>query len=361
LRSNLRLARPAPRLARAGTMEDRGARMKLPMLARCAAILAATVAWAGLSCAETVKIGIVKLPSAGPFFIAVERGYFAAEGITPELVYFTAGQPVAVAVVSGDIDFGGSALTGGLYGLAGQGALKLIGGLHRDAPGFHLTTIVASNQAYEAGLRSFADLTGRSAAISTVGATGQYILWLIAEKYGVDPKTLRFIPLQSEANAVAAVVGGKTDTGVVLAARALDYVQRGEVKRLGWTGDEVPIQIGGSFATPRTLEQRHDLVVRYLRALYRGTKDYHDAFTGPDGTRQDGPSTQAILAIIAKYAGVSPEAASDSIPLIDAQGRLDERDVRRQIAWLKSLGMLKSEVDPDAMIDQSLAVPLPDR
>jgi NitT/TauT family transport system substrate-binding protein len=268
---------------------------------------------------------------------------------------------VAVAVVSGDIDFGASALTGGLYGLAGQGALKIIGGLHRDAPGFHLTTIIASNQAFAAGLKSFADLAGRSAAISTVGATGEYILWLIAEKYGVDPKTLQFIPLQSEANAVAAVIGGKADTGVVLAARAYDYVQRGEAKRLGWTGDEVPIQIGGSFATPKTLAERHDLVVRYLRALYRGTKDYHDAFTGPDGTRQDGPTASATLALIARYAGGTPEAASDSIPLIDAAGRLDERDVRRQVAWLKSLGMLKPEVDPSAVIDQSLAVALPDR
>ena len=61
--------------------------------------------------AEHIKIGGQKTTS--PLYIAVEKGYFAAEGLDPELVYFEAGQPVAVATVLGDIDFGIAGLTGG--------------------------------------------------------------------------------------------------------------------------------------------------------------------------------------------------------------------------------------------------------
>ncbi len=51
--------------------------------------------------ADPVKIGILKTTGAGPTFIAIERSYFAAEGLTPELVPFEAPQPVAVGVASG--------------------------------------------------------------------------------------------------------------------------------------------------------------------------------------------------------------------------------------------------------------------
>src|SRR5579863_2914480 len=78
--------------------------------------------------AETIKIGMLKNPSAGPVYIAQERGYFAAEGIPAELVFFNSGEPIAVAVVAGSIDFGITGTTGGFFSLASQGALRIIAG-----------------------------------------------------------------------------------------------------------------------------------------------------------------------------------------------------------------------------------------
>src|SRR6185437_13585316 len=75
--------------------------------------------------AETIKIGMQK-PVGGPLYIANDKGYYAAEGLTPDYVFFEAGEPIAVAVASGAVDFGVAGLTGGFYSLAGQGALKII-------------------------------------------------------------------------------------------------------------------------------------------------------------------------------------------------------------------------------------------
>lgn len=44
------------------------------------------------------------LTGNGPIFIALEKGYFAAEGLAAEFVPFD--NPIASAVVAGDIDFG---------------------------------------------------------------------------------------------------------------------------------------------------------------------------------------------------------------------------------------------------------------
>jgi len=78
--------------------------------------------------AETIKIGTQK-PVGGPLYIANDKGYYAAEGLTPEYVFFEAGEPIAVAVASGAVDFAVAGLTGGFYSLAGQGALKIIAGI----------------------------------------------------------------------------------------------------------------------------------------------------------------------------------------------------------------------------------------
>jgi NitT/TauT family transport system substrate-binding protein len=66
---------------------------------------------------KTVRLGVLRLASAGPVFIAVEKGYFKDEGLNVELKFFDAAQPIAVAVTSGDCDLGVTAFTGGLFNL----------------------------------------------------------------------------------------------------------------------------------------------------------------------------------------------------------------------------------------------------
>src|ERR1700730_18272672 len=78
------------------------------------------------------RVGVVRLSSSGPVFIAQDKGYFREAGLDIDLKFFDAAQPIAVATTSGDIDFGITAFTAGLYNLAGKGTLKVIGGMSRE-------------------------------------------------------------------------------------------------------------------------------------------------------------------------------------------------------------------------------------
>ena len=83
--------------------------------------------------AEPVRLGLLHTLSPAPFYIAQERGYFRDEGIDLTFRFFEAAQPIAAAAVSGDIDVGVTALTGGFFNLAEKGTLKVIGGaLHEQ-------------------------------------------------------------------------------------------------------------------------------------------------------------------------------------------------------------------------------------
>ncbi|WP_284223854.1 ABC transporter substrate-binding protein, partial [Brevundimonas denitrificans] len=74
---------------------------------------------------DKITIGALRFTSHAPSFIAYEKGYFKEEGLDVELKFFQAAQPVAVAIASGDIDFGVTAMTGGFFSLADKGAVKV--------------------------------------------------------------------------------------------------------------------------------------------------------------------------------------------------------------------------------------------
>lgn len=310
--------------------------------------------------ADHVKFGVFKVVGTSPVFIAEDKGYFAAEGLDVELVSFTAQEPLILGIASGGLDFGATAFTGSFYNLAGQGVLKLVGAFIHEAPGFQANTLIASNRAYEAGLKSPKDLANHAAAVPEIGNPAQYALSLLAEKYGIDANTIRFMPMGSNPNVVSAVVGGQADFGVAPISFARPSLQKGDAKLVAYIGDETPWQLGGVLTSTKTANNRGDVVRRFLRGYKKGVEYYYDAFIAPDGSRRDGPHADEVIAIATKYTGLSPELVRIGIAYYDRAARLDVKDVLRQIAWYKSHGMVKGEFDPKSVIDMRYVEALPE-
>lgn len=314
-----------------------------------------------VAAAETIKLGTAKIAATGPIYIAQEKGYFAAEGLTVEVNYLELAQAISVAVTSGDIDIGNSAFSAAFFSLAGQGALKIIGGQARDVPGFKTFAGIASNKAYDGGLKTWGDLSGHAIGNTQAGSAFQYVLSLISQKNGVDTTTLRFLPLQSLPNVLTAVIGGQADAAVVTGFLALPAVARGDVKLIGWTGAEVSYQAGGLYLSAKTADTRRPMVEAFLRAFRKGAQDYRDAFTGADETRQDQPTADAMAAIIAKNTGQSIDDVKRTVSYDDPKARLDVKDILRQVDWYKSQGMVKSDIDAKKAIDMRYVMPLPEK
>ena len=308
--------------------------------------------------AKPVKLGLLKASVSGPVFIAKEKGYFAQEGLEPQLIFFNAAPPIVVATVSGDLDFGIAGLTATLYTMAGQGALRIIAGSYREMPSFRNEALLASNRAYAAGLKSYRDLPGHSFGIGPVGSPPHYSLALLGEKFGFGLDAIQLRPLKSIATHVAALAGGQIDAALPPATMALPLVASGEAKLIGWIGDEVPWQLGAVWVSRKSILQRRHTVEAFLRAFRRGSRDYHDAFAGADDKRHDGPKAQEMLAILASYLGQPPALIATAIPYVDSDARLDIKDVAHQIAWFQSQGMVKNAPPVETVIDCNFVVPL---
>ncbi|KJC48227.1 ABC transporter substrate-binding protein [Bradyrhizobium sp. LTSP857] len=297
------------------------------------------------------KIGVLRLSSSAPVFIAQDKGYFRDAGLDVELKFFDAAQPIAVATTSGDIDFGVTAFTAGLYNLAGKGVLKVIGGMSREKAGYPLIGYFASNNAYAAGLKTPKDLAGKRVAVTQVGSSFHYSLGLLADKYGFKLAEVKIIPLQSLSNAAAALKGETVDAALLPISTARKLMDDGGAKFLGWVGDETPWQLGAVFASPKTLTNKV-LVTKLLGVLAKADREYHDVILAAmkDGVAPINEQTKPLLEIIAKYTNLPLEQVVGNCAYIDPDGKLDVKNVDNQIKWLQEQGFADKGFDANMII-----------
>ncbi|WP_050382387.1 ABC transporter substrate-binding protein [Bradyrhizobium pachyrhizi] len=318
--------------------------------------LAGLLVWAasGLARADDLlkaKIGVLRLSSSAPVFIAQDKGYFRDAGLDVELKFFDAAQPIAVATASGDVDFGITAVTAGLYNLAGKGTLKVIGGMSREKAGYPLIGYFASNNAYAAGLKTPKDLAGKRVAVTQVGSSFHYSLGLLADKYGFKLSEVKVVPLQSLSNAAAALKGETVDAALLPVSTARTLMDSNGAKLLGWVGDETPWQLGAIFASPKALTNA-PLVTRLLTALTRADHEYHDVILTAikDGVAPINDKTKPLLEIIAKYTNLPVAQVVGNCAYIDPDGKLDVKNLDNQIKWLQGQGFVDKGFDANAII-----------
>ena len=267
--------------------------------------LAALPFMRGASAQDLTKasIALLRLSSSGPIFIAQEKGWFKEAGLDLTLKDFQSAAQVPLAVVSGDADLGVTAFTAGFFNLAAKGGLKVVAAQSAERPGYQLNVIAVTNPAWEQGVRSVKDLTGKRVAVTTVGSSVHYSLEIVARKYGVDTKALTIVALQSIPNMVAAFKGGQVDAAVFPITTFRQVESEGSGKPIAYVGDEVPWQLGAVFTSPKTIADRRPLVEKFIAGYRRGAAAYHEAFGKRDnGKLVPGPNYDEMIGILERRA-----------------------------------------------------------
>jgi NitT/TauT family transport system substrate-binding protein len=306
---------------------------------------------------EPLRLGLLHTLSPAPFYIAQERGYFRDEGIDLTFRFFEAAQPIAAAAVSGDIDVGVTALTGGFFNLAEKGTLRVIGGALHEQKGYEGSAILASNKAFADGLTGVDKLGGHSFAITQYGSSFHYMVGRIAEARGFDLTSMTLRPVQQIANMVAAVSTNQVDATIAIASMAKPLAASGQAHILAWAGDIVPYQITAVFTTPAMIAGKADLLKHFAAAYRRGVADYREAFLRLDAAGHPivDATTEAVIPLLTRYVFTGdPQARRkiiDGVGYYDQDGALDVADVLDQVRWFRAQGLVKSGSDPASMLN----------
>ena len=299
------------------------------------------------------KIGVLRLASSGAVFLAADQKSFEAAGLDAELVFFDAAQPIAVAVAAGDLDFGVTAFTAGLFNLAGKGGLSVIAGQSREEKGFPLIGYFAATHGPGASIAAPRDLAGKHVGITQTGSSFHYSLGLLAEKYHFPLSGVHLSPLQSLSNVVAALKGGSVEAALLPVTSAKPLLDSGDAKLLGWVGDETPWQVGAAMVS-RKDRDKPQLIEAFLKGYREGAKTYHDVLNdaAKDGAVPVDDKTKPALEIIAKYAQQNVDQVRVGLPYVPADAKLDVADVGHQLAWYQEQGFVDKGVTLDAVLDR---------
>ncbi|MBL3701078.1 ABC transporter substrate-binding protein [Sulfitobacter sp. BDSS02] len=317
---------------------------------------AATLPMLGTPALANTKmtVGALRFTSHAASFVAFERGYFSEEGLDVDFRFFQAAQPMAVAIASGDADFGVTSITGGLISLAEKGAAKVIGGALSEEQGIDGQMILASNASYDAGLTAPDKLDGKSFAVTQAGSSFHYMGAKIAQAENAE---MSYKPLQKVGAIIGAMKSGQVDAWTIVPHIGKALVGGGAVKHIGMVADYLPnYQVTTVFTSAENAENERAKTEAFLRAFSKGAADFNAALV--DKTT-DEAGMEHMVKLIHKYVYADDpyEKASKSIingaMRINANAALNMGSVTDQVDWFKSEGLIKDSISTETLVDSS--------
>jgi NitT/TauT family transport system substrate-binding protein len=321
------------------------------------ALATSMLATGAASAADKIKVGLLSLTSHSPNIIAEAKGYFKEQDIEVEFVSFQAAQPMAVAIASGDVDFGVTAISGGLVSLADKGVIKVIGGALQETPEIEGQKILVSKAAHEAGVTDPSKLAGHSFGITTAGSSFHYMAHKIADKEGFPRSEIKLVPLQKVGAVIASLKSGQIDAWSIVPNIAGGLTKGGEVFEIGKISDYIDnYQVTTVFTSTANTKDKPDLVKRYLAGYSKGVADYNAALVDKTMSELD---TAAIVEMIHKYvyADQPIDKAGPRIKAgamrINADGRMNMKSIEDQLEWFKSEKLVPADSSIENLVDTS--------
>jgi NitT/TauT family transport system substrate-binding protein len=279
--------------------------------------LAAVPVLHGLSWAQAKgKLGYMKIVDNASLFMAIEKGFFKAEGLELETVPMAGGALIAQGVTSGDLQIGWSNVIS-LYQARVEGFdFKLIAGGATNVKGkneSHALQVLKTSP-----IQSAKDLEGKTVAVNTLNNIVHLMVMAWIDKHGASSSKVKFVEVpfpQME----AALAGGKIDAISVHEPFATAALEKGQTRTLAqpW-GDVLPkFLIASWFASEKWIVKNREMGQAFVRAINRGI----DAIQAdPEGSR----------AAMVKWAGLKPELAG-KIGLPVFEKGVSEKDLQATI------------------------------
>jgi len=262
------------------------------------------------------KLGYMKIVDNAAMFVAMEKGFFKAEGLELETLPLAGGAPIINGVTSGDLQFGWTNVIS-LYQAHVEGFdFKFIAG--------GATNVKAKNESHAiqvlktSSIKTAKDLEGKTIAVNTLNNIVHLMAMAWIDKNGGGSAKVKFVEVpfpQMEATLSA----GKVDAISVHEPFATAAVEKGNARVLAqpW-GDVLPkFLIASWFASEKWLAKNKQTGQAFVRAINRGI----------DAIQADPEASRAAMI---KWAGLNPDLAG-KIGLPGFEKNISETDLQATI------------------------------
>lgn len=294
-----------------------------------ALLLALSLAWAAERADAAgepfkVRVGLIPVIGPAPLYVALEKGYFAKEGIDAQIQTFRSGGAILTQVAAGNLDVGRGTLGSAALNAFARGMdVKVVAsgqGLNPAGPSTEplmvRKALVASGE-----VKKIADLKGRRCAINSVGTASEFLLDAALRKggLGLDDISLVTIPFP---DMVPALEKGAIDCALLPDPLATSAAMKGFAAR--FEDRYAPgSTLGVLLFNSKFIEKQPEVAARFMVAYLKATRD----LLGPQWGSEEN------VQIINKWTKVSPESIRAMVPpYFDPNGRLNKASLAEQQA-----------------------------
>ena len=222
---------------------------------------------------DLVVQGASPVPNIGylPLYVGQKMGFFEKEGLSVEINY-SHGDAVSIQAIS----------TGQAQIMSGTPE-ALIHSYEKGLHGVlfyqiyrHLIYSVAVSEGSK--IKSPADLAGKTIGVASMGSTGLIIAKVVAKDAGVDPASLKFLPVGTGQRALSALKDGQVDAlSLWDAAYAQIETAAPDMKLSYWRPPSLgKVGDGGYFTTWDTIQKMPNSLAHFTRAIEKSLAAIHD-------------------------------------------------------------------------------------
>lgn len=299
--------------------------------------------------AEPVKIGDLGIIADAPFYIAIEKGYFAEEHIEVKLERFNSAAQATAPLSTNDIQVIGGGVGAALYNaFARDWPVRIAMARTRDVPGYSSDTIILRSD-LKSTVTSAKELKGHVVAINIPASVLHFMLGRFMESEGlsIDDVQTVTMPWPSMGPGLESHV---IDAGTVVEPFAAQFAQRNISFPFRRAADfmkkpplEVSVVLFSRLWTDKQPDQAKAFTVAYLKAV----RDYYNAMKG-------GPKRGEVVSICAKYSVLTDKAMYDKIQwsYMDPNGEISLDGLRDQQDWYAKQGFVAEKANLPGMIDR---------
>ena len=304
--------------------------------------------WSAAAAAEPVKIGDLGILADAPFYIAIEKGYFAAEGVEVKLERFQSAAQATAPLSQNQVQVVGGGVSAGLYNaFARDWPVRIVMARTRDAPGFSSDTLVLRNDLKDK-IKSARDLKGRVIAINAPASVLHYMLGKLMESEGLSIDDVQTVSMAWPSMGPG-MESRAIDGGTVVEPFAELFSQKNISFPFRRAADfmKPPLEVSVMLYSKEWMEKSPDQAKAFTVAFLKGVRDYYDAMKG-------GPKRAEVVAICAKYTSLKDKALYDKIQwsYMDPNGEISLDGLRDQQDWYARQGVVAKKADLNGMIDR---------
>jgi ABC-type nitrate/sulfonate/bicarbonate transport system substrate-binding protein len=303
-----------------------------------------------LSPRVAVRYGELGQASDAGFYLALDRGYFAEEGLDVEPVSLGSGGRMVPALGAGQVEVGGGGMSAALINaIARDVPLKLIADKGSLRQGFGYESLVVRKDLFDSGaVKTIPDLKGRKIALNSTTSMDFFLLNGALESAGVrlEDTVLEEI---SFSDMIAALANGSVDAAISLEPIATAIVHQGVGIKLLTLDAVMPnAQVGVIMYAPHFMRDQPEAARRFAIAYLRGMRDHNRAFT--TGERRD----EAIQTLI-KHTSIKDPLVFDTMvpPGLNPDGYLNLDGVMAAQEFWRRSNLLQATLPAEAVVDHS--------